>query len=82
MYFRWILQNLPDEAIRNFTIQVVEYLRTFSVNEFKYYFGLDAITVCKHPSGCSRAAHYSPLATIRQQKHRRVQGEWQVLAAP
>lgn len=52
MYFRWILQNLPNEAIQNLTIQVVEYLRTFSANEFKYYFGLDVITVMKHPSGC------------------------------
>ena len=52
MYFRFILQNWTREAIQDFTIMDVEYLRTFSISEFKNYFGLDKITVCKHPSGC------------------------------
>lgn len=52
MYFRYILGNSSYETIRNFVIRGVKYIYTFSVEEFKNYFGLDQIHVKKHSSGC------------------------------
>lgn len=48
MYFRYILGNSSYETIRNFVIRGVKYIYTFSVEEFKNYFGLDQIHVKKH----------------------------------
>lgn len=52
MYFRLILNNWTREAIQNFAFHDVKYLYTFSIEEFRNYFGLEEIRVDLHPSGC------------------------------
>lgn len=52
MYFRYIIGNSSYETIRNFAIRGVKYIYTFSVEEFKNYFGLDKVLVKVHTSGC------------------------------
>ena len=52
MYFRCILNNWTREAIQNFAFHDVKYLYTFSIEEFRNYFGLEEIRVDLHLSGC------------------------------
>lgn len=52
MYFRLILNNWTREAIQNFAFHDVKYLYTFSIEDFKNFFGLEQILVKSHPSGC------------------------------